>query len=148
MGGSHAEGVLTSRSAYQLAQRSGLDLATIEGIYRVLHGRCPCVALAGRVRVCVCVCLCVCVCVCVCACARACARVHACVRVCVRACACACACAHARVCVRARRRAYVCVWEGGFQLSHKMVQSRRCMVHWGSAWGACVAKACVPDCRI
>lgn len=38
MGGSHAEGVLTSRSAYQLAQRKGLDCATIEGIYRVLFG--------------------------------------------------------------------------------------------------------------
>jgi len=38
MGGAHAEGVLTSRSAYQLSRRMGLDCATIEGIYRVLHG--------------------------------------------------------------------------------------------------------------
>ena len=38
MGGSHAEGVLTARSAYQLARSMGLDCATIEGIYRVLYG--------------------------------------------------------------------------------------------------------------
>lgn len=37
MGGAHAEGVLTSKSAYQLSQKLGLDCATIEGIYRVLH---------------------------------------------------------------------------------------------------------------
>ncbi|GBF98875.1 hypothetical protein Rsub_11479 [Raphidocelis subcapitata] len=37
MGGAHAEGVLTARSAYQLARRMGLDCATIEGIYRVLY---------------------------------------------------------------------------------------------------------------
>ncbi|KAI8477205.1 MAG: NAD-dependent glycerol-3-phosphate dehydrogenase [Monoraphidium minutum] len=37
MGGAVAEGVLTSRSAFQLAQRIGMDCATIEGIYRVLH---------------------------------------------------------------------------------------------------------------
>lgn len=38
MGGSHAEGVLTAKSAYQLMTQLGLDCATIEGIYRVLHG--------------------------------------------------------------------------------------------------------------
>jgi glycerol-3-phosphate dehydrogenase (NAD(P)+) len=38
MGGAHAEGVLTSRSAYMLAKRLGLDCATIEGIYKVLYG--------------------------------------------------------------------------------------------------------------
>jgi hypothetical protein len=38
MGGAHAEGVLTSRSACMLARRLGLDCATIEGIYRVLYG--------------------------------------------------------------------------------------------------------------
>lgn len=37
MGGAHAEGVLTARSAHELARRMGLDCATIEGIYRVLH---------------------------------------------------------------------------------------------------------------
>ena len=37
MGGAHAEGVLTARSAHELAKRHGLDCATIEGIYRVLH---------------------------------------------------------------------------------------------------------------
>ncbi len=38
MGGAHAEGVLTAKSAHELARRLGCDCATIEGIYRVLHG--------------------------------------------------------------------------------------------------------------
>ncbi|KAI8477206.1 MAG: NAD-dependent glycerol-3-phosphate dehydrogenase [Monoraphidium minutum] len=37
MGGAVAEGVLTSRSAYELARRMGTHCPTIEAIYRVIH---------------------------------------------------------------------------------------------------------------
>jgi len=33
-----AEGVATSKSAYALAQKLGVDAPIIEGIYRVVHG--------------------------------------------------------------------------------------------------------------
>lgn len=38
MKGAVAEGVLTSRSAYNLATKLGVDCPIIEGIYRVIHG--------------------------------------------------------------------------------------------------------------
>jgi glycerol-3-phosphate dehydrogenase (NAD(P)+) len=38
MHGAVAEGVLTSRSAYALSRRLGVEVPIIEGIWRVIHG--------------------------------------------------------------------------------------------------------------
>jgi glycerol-3-phosphate dehydrogenase len=38
MHGAVAEGVLTSRSAYTLSRRLGVEVPIIEGIWRVIHG--------------------------------------------------------------------------------------------------------------
>jgi glycerol-3-phosphate dehydrogenase len=38
MHGAVAEGVLTSRSAYNLSRRLGVEVPIIEGIWRVIHG--------------------------------------------------------------------------------------------------------------
>jgi glycerol-3-phosphate dehydrogenase (NAD(P)+) len=40
MHGAVAEGVLTSRAAHDLAKKLGVEAPIIDGIYKVIHGKC------------------------------------------------------------------------------------------------------------